>query len=434
MPAKITREVIEAHLHCRYKGHLRLAGARAEPPAYQALKLRDRLRVRDRAAAAIRAGHGPDEVGSDLELSAAALKRGWAHLLDVRVEGDGVSLALDGLRRVPGRSALGDFHYAPVLYHEAGRVGPRQRLLAAVLARAVGDLRGRPPVAAFVYRAGGDRPARVGLTARVQEEAGRAWRDLGEQQAAGVPPRLVLNAHCAECEFRDGGRREAVAADDLSLIQGLGEKDVRRFARKGIPTVTQLAHTFRPRRQRRRSRDGRPGRNPALQALAIRDGRTYVFGTPQLPDAPVRVYLDLEGKPDERFVYLVGVLLVDGAAETRRGRTPPRRSRPRRTRCTRPPSIARSRRPSRGPAGAPRCRGRARSGSSGRHRRGSPARRRPCRLGCRGAYRPGRAVATTRSGPCGLRGLAVSRGRAGRGRPRPGSRATRTTGRAPSPR
>jgi hypothetical protein len=44
---------------------------------------------------------------------------------------------------------------------------------------------------------------------------------------------------------------------------------------------------------------------------------TYVFGSPQLTDARVRAYLDLEGKPDERFVYLVAVIIADGSAEFR---------------------------------------------------------------------------------------------------------------------
>src|SRR5262249_45611583 len=125
------------------------------------------------------------------------------------------------------------------------------------------------------------------------------------------------NDHCAVCEFRQRCQQQALQEDNISLLRGMKEKKVRAYARKGILTVTQLAHTFRPRRRRRRSRDGSHGHNPALQALAIRDRKTYVFGSPQLPDAPVRVYLDLEGKPDERFVYLIGVIIANGLSETR---------------------------------------------------------------------------------------------------------------------
>ena len=41
----------------------------------------------------------------------------------------------------------------------------------------------------------------------------------------------------------------------------------------------------------------------------------YLFGTPEVPVAPVRIYLDIEGLPDEGFVYLIGMTVVEGGAE-----------------------------------------------------------------------------------------------------------------------
>ena len=54
-----------------------------------------------------------------------------------------------------------------------------------------------------------------------------------------------------------------------------------------------------------------------MQALAIRDKRVYVFGTPELSHRPVTIYLDMEGLPDEGFVYLIGMIVVHGGTETR---------------------------------------------------------------------------------------------------------------------
>src|SRR5262249_26204813 len=53
----------------------------------------------------------------------------------------------------------------------------------------------------------------------------------------------------------------------------------------------------------------------ALQAMAIRDKRVYLFGTPEVPVAPVTIYLDIEGLPDEGFVYLIGMTVVEGGTE-----------------------------------------------------------------------------------------------------------------------
>jgi len=53
-----------------------------------------------------------------------------------------------------------------------------------------------------------------------------------------------------------------------------------------------------------------------LQALALREKKVYVFGIPQLPHSPVRIYLDMEGVPEEGYVYLIGMVVVQGNAQT----------------------------------------------------------------------------------------------------------------------
>ena len=58
-------------------------------------------------------------------------------------------------------------------------------------------------------------------------------------------------------------------------------------------------------------RSGHP-RYAALQALAIREKKVHVYGTPDLPRKPVQVFLDAEGNEDGSFVYLLGVLVVEG--------------------------------------------------------------------------------------------------------------------------
>lgn len=105
--------------------------------------------------------------------------------------------------------------------------------------------------------------------------------------------------------------------DDLSLLRGMQEKEVKGYARKGILTVTQLAHTFRPKRSGKRVPPRSNHHYHALQALAVRDKRVYLLGTPHLPDAPVRIYLDIEGNPEEGFDSLVGMIVCDGAKEQR---------------------------------------------------------------------------------------------------------------------
>jgi predicted RecB family nuclease len=130
------------------------------------------------------------------------------------------------------------------------------------------------------------------------------------------PPDLVLNRHCAECEFRVRCRHKAHEIDDLSLLSGIGEKERSRHRSKGIFTVTQLSYTFRPRRTPKRSKAPVKPHNFALQALAIRENTVYVSGTPQLPNCKSQIYLDIEGLPSRAFYYLIGALVIADGQET----------------------------------------------------------------------------------------------------------------------
>src|SRR5262249_3228052 len=137
-----------------------------------------------------------------------------------------------------------------------------------------------------------------------QRKAEQVLCGLKDMATSGLPPRLLLNDHCQVCEFRQRCHEMAVKEDNITLLRGMGEREVKRYARKGIFTVTQLAHTFRPRRKGKRAKQRSNKRHHALQALAIRDKKIYVFGTPELPESPVTIYLDMEGVPEEGYIYL----------------------------------------------------------------------------------------------------------------------------------
>jgi predicted RecB family nuclease len=106
-------------------------------------------------------------------------------------------------------------------------------------------------------------------------------RDAERLQRADVPPKLLLNDHCRICAFRDRCRDKAIREDNLSLLRGIGEKTIKRYARKGILTLTQLAHTFRPRRRGKRADTPLTQRDHALHALAIATKQSTYWAPPQ---------------------------------------------------------------------------------------------------------------------------------------------------------
>jgi predicted RecB family nuclease len=145
-------------------------------------------------------------------------------------------------------------------------------------------------------------------------------RDLIEKMIALLkmdsPPDLVLNRHCAECEFRHRCRERAIQSDDLSLLSALTEKERMRLRDKGIFTVTQLSYTFRPRKARKRAKNPADPHYCTLQALSVRENTVHIHGSPHIPAAGARVYLDTEGLPDDEFYYMIGAIVVADGQET----------------------------------------------------------------------------------------------------------------------
>jgi predicted RecB family nuclease len=310
---KMTNEVLEGYLNCKLKAHLKDAGEQGIRTDYEALLLSRRDEVRLIATEKILISQGEGQVARSIALTADSLKSGPPFVLDALYEDDLFCLKLDGLKKVPGPSRLGAFHYVPVLFHGGEKVRREQRLLLELEGLLLAGVQGLVPSHGVVWHGKDCRNSRIAL------KPGRAevvMRQLRRTRDAELP-KLILNDHCQACEFRQRCREQGVKEDSLSLLQGISEKEVRGLARKGVLTLTQLAHTFRPRRKGKRAVQKNHKRHHALQALAVRDRRIYVFGTPRVPKSPVRIYLDVEGVPDEGFVYLIGLVVCKDGEEKR---------------------------------------------------------------------------------------------------------------------
>jgi hypothetical protein len=128
--------------------------------------------------------------------------------------------------------------------------------------------------------------------------------------ANDTPPPFSLIAHCSECQFKESCYKKLKEKDCISLLPGMTPTVVAKYHKKGITTITQLSHMFRPRRS---------GRVPhravrylvELKALAIREQKTFVVQPTNVTRAAVSIYLDFEGLPDEKFQYLLGCIIIE---------------------------------------------------------------------------------------------------------------------------
>jgi predicted RecB family nuclease len=163
----------------------------------------------------------------------------------------------------------------------------------------------------------------VAQTRQIIDEIGTSW------QGRTQPP-LVLNRHCAVCDFQQRCRNLAIERDDLSLLTAMTSKERAKCNAKGVVTITQLSYGYRPRRRKRVKPDaGRSAKSAKraapvvkndhkLKALAIKKNQIHVVGSPSLKFAGVPIFLDVEGMPDRDFYYLVGLRFESGGEQVDR--------------------------------------------------------------------------------------------------------------------
>jgi predicted RecB family nuclease len=311
---RITGDIIESYLACRFKAHLKLAGIQGIRSDYEGFLLQSRQAVRQQAIGMILSRTSRDDVTSNVPLAAGTLRARSSYFLDTLLEDDQLSLRFDGLKRVDGPSGLGDFHFVPMLFHEGRTVGKDQKLLLEVMGMCLSQIQGKLPAYGVTWHGQECGATNVRLNQDVRRSQ-QIVHELKEMANTGAPPSLILNKHCAICEFRQRCHDQAVQEDNLSLLRGMGEKEIKSYARKGIFTVTQLSYTFRPRRRPKWAKAAPRPHSFASQALALRENKIHINGAPNLKKSSLSIYLDIEGVPDEDLYYLMGVLIDDGITQ-----------------------------------------------------------------------------------------------------------------------
>ena len=312
----ITREILESFLACKTEAYLKLHDQRGIQSEFEELSAELRAELADRASENFVSTLRPKDVMRGVKVTEAVLRTGAAIILEATIDFGDLSLCCDALKRVNGDSHLGNFHYAPLLVYEGKKIRTDYKTALEIFRLALGDIQGRCPNLGFIVHEEDLKIHRVRLGPGLGD-AKRILEELTLLRNNGQTPRLTLNDHCQICEFSERCRSEATAADDISLLRGMSEKAIKQYRKKGIDTLVQLSRTFRPRRQGKREVKNRRPHSFGLQAQAVRDGRTYIHGTPTLPSGTESIFLDMEGDPEREFVYLIGMIVVEHGNEKR---------------------------------------------------------------------------------------------------------------------
>jgi len=180
MATKITSDVLESYMHCKFKGYLKLAGQQGTKCDFEAMLTELRAEVILKATDTIIASYPGEQVARNFPLTTAGLKRRPQYILNGTLEDEALALHFYGLKRMEGKSKLGDFHYLPVLFHEGRQVKKEQKLLLEVYGIILSGLQGRAPAYGVIWHGRECKATRVKLNPdhRTAEQILRELKDM----------------------------------------------------------------------------------------------------------------------------------------------------------------------------------------------------------------------------------------------------------------
>lgn len=307
----ITSPVFQAYLECPTKCFLRAHGevgtgneyanwVRTETESY-------RRRESDRLVAGITSGECIRGLADATDLKTAKCRLA----LDVVAQTGNQESEIHGIETMPSTGRGKPAQFIPMRFVFRNKVSTNDKLLLAYDAFVLSAMLGRSVILGTIIHGDGHSAFKL-KTATLHKRVGKLTEKIGALLSTDNAPDLVLNRHCGECEFQTQCRQKAVEKDDLSLLSGMSDKERKKLNSKGIFTVTQLSYTFRPRRRPKKLRDKKEKYHHSLKALAIREKKIHIVGTPELKIEGTPIYFDVEGLPDRDFYYLIGVRVGDG--------------------------------------------------------------------------------------------------------------------------
>jgi predicted RecB family nuclease len=241
-PQPITEELFEAFLRCRYKSKLRIAGAERQSLelAEHRKKLQDAYREGARQRLLGSTCDTADTVGSGFGCGHIGHRR--TLLSELALATDGLSATMDVLQRTEPASGPGSVSCIPIQYCRHHRVGRVAKLMLAFRSIVFGKAKGDLPTHGMIVHGPRFAEQKIELAA-LQGKTERLLEELRAQVEGAIDTPLILNQHCPICEFRTICKAEATATDNLSLLGGMTEQQIKSQNQKGIFTVNQLSYS-----------------------------------------------------------------------------------------------------------------------------------------------------------------------------------------------
>ncbi|MBE9138633.1 IS66 family transposase [Nodosilinea sp. LEGE 07088] len=304
----ITSEIFVAYSQCPRKAFLLLFSEdRGQPHEYPLILGKRRQDSREQYLEEFLKSH-PKAKGYETK----TFKK-HEYLIDATLRSDQLEAYCAVLTQVDTNTPNSRISYEPTIVVSTYSITPEQKTELLFIGLVLGRIQKEPPTTGKIV--GMD-----GKSHRVRLENG--YKDIKKslkiieswcKKSISEPPALILNKNCQSCQFQQLCQQQAEKEGNLSLLDRMTAKAIQKYNKRGIFTIQQLSYLFKPRRKRKKKKEAEPVKHSLeLQALAIREQKIYIQGMPDLIRHPVELFLDIEGIPDQRFHYLIGLLVCEG--------------------------------------------------------------------------------------------------------------------------
>lgn len=129
--------------------------------------------------------------------------------------------------------------------------------------------------------------------------------------------KIKKRSHCNICEYNSICYERLQKNDDLRLLSSLPESQINKLNKKGFFTVSQYSYSYRPRRSSLIT-SSKSRYKFELKSLAIRNNKIYITENIILNHKDIEIFIDFETLPNENYVYLIGIVMVEKGEITRK--------------------------------------------------------------------------------------------------------------------
>lgn len=229
---------------------------------------------------------------------------------DVRLKG-----RPDFLKKCPGSSNLGDYHYIPIEIKNSTKCDKpdykKQLMLYALILESIQGH--RPATGRFINKSKIEVPCE--LTEKLLKDTNETIANILSILRGNEPP-LKITGAALDTPWADVLFDNAVKKSDISLLYDIRASVISGLNSEGIDTLNKMAVCNVDSLPKIKGATTDTLRRLHTQAKSLVNNVIIPIAKPDIPDAKIKIYFDIEGDPLLGVEYLFGFWIVKEGKES----------------------------------------------------------------------------------------------------------------------